>query len=390
MNKCIVIIIISFIFTVSCNKEEHIDPVVIINPERFIKSEIAISEFAESIQYIPLSFTPSINFIIELQIADDHIFLVSGGGNKGEIYKYDFKGNFTGTIGKTGRGPGEYRYGFMFTVDRENERVFVLDKPKILTYSFSGEFLSDLLLADTEPDFDEIRYFNNKLFLFENIKYGNAKYNWVVLNASGNIESFKKNSLPQFKSINAFMDKTVSGFNGKFNYWNKFNDTIFSVDSEGYTAKYLFSQGDYRVTPEVVDNEKYFYANCFRPQNILESEKYLIIKYFMTGREGYSVFNKKENQFKSIEYDLSEKKSKGIINDIDGGLPISPFGYYTKDKSEYIVSWFNVYELKAHIASKAFKNSTPKYPEKKKELERLVSNLDENDNPVLMLVKLKE
>ena len=389
MSKSILIIILYFFFTVSCNNEPG-DSVVIINPERFIKSEIAISEIAESVQYIPLSFTPSINFIIELQIADDHIFLVSGGGNKGEIYKYDFNGNFTGTVGKAGRGPGEYRYGFTFTVDRENERVFVLDKPKILTYSFSGEFISDLLLADPEPDFDAIRYFNHKLFLFENIKYGRAKYNWAVLDASGNIESFKKNSLPQFKSINAFMDKTVSGFNGKFNYWNKFNDTIFSVDSEGYTAKYLFGQGDYRVMPEVVDNEKYFYANCFRPHNILESENYLIIKYFMAGREGYSVFNKKENQFKSIEYDLSEKKSKGFINDIDGGLPISPFGYYTIDKSEYIISWLNAYELKAHVASEYFKNSLPKYADKKKELERLANSLDENDNPVLMIVTLKD
>jgi len=48
------------------------------------------------------------------------------------------------------------------------------------------------------------------------------------------------------------------------------------------------------------------------------------------------------------------------------------------------------YELKAHISTESFKNSTPKYPEKKKELEKLAYSLDENDNPVLMLVKLKE
>ena len=32
----------------------------------------------------------------------------------------------------------------------------------------------------------------------------------------------------------------------------------------------------------------------------------------------------------------------------------------------------------------------PKYPEKKKQLEKLANSLNENDNPVLMLVKLKE
>lgn len=40
--------------------------------------------------------------------------------------------------------------------------------------------------------------------------------------------------------------------------------------------------------------------------------------------------------------------------------------------------------------SNEFINPTSKYPEKKKELERLANSLSENDNPVLMLVKLKE
>jgi len=45
--------------------------------------------------------------------------------------------------------------------------------------------------------------------------------------------------------------------------------------------------------------------------------------------------------------------------------------------------------IKIHVASQEFKNSTPQYPEKKKALEKLVNSIDENDNPVLMLVKLK-
>ncbi len=54
-----------------------------------------------------------------------------------------------------------------------------------------------------------------------------------------------------------------------------------------------------------------------------------------------------------------------------------------------MVIWFEPYQLKMYMASQSFKNSTPKYPEKKKELEKLAASLDENDNPVLMLVKLK-
>ena len=77
----------------------------------------------------------------------------------------------------------------------------------------------------------------------------------------------------------------------------------------------------------------------------------------------------------------------GIKNDIDGGINFMP-RYAVNDT--LIVGWFEAFELKMYVASETFKNSTPKYPEKKEELEKLAASLDENDNPVLMLVKLKE
>ena len=55
-----------------------------------------------------------------------------------------------------------------------------------------------------------------------------------------------------------------------------------------------------------------------------------------------------------------------------------------------LISWIDTIKVKAHVASEAFKNSTPKYPEKKKELEKLANSLKETDNPVLMLVRLKK
>jgi hypothetical protein len=47
------------------------------------------------------------------------------------------------------------------------------------------------------------------------------------------------------------------------------------------------------------------------------------------------------------------------------------------------------FRLKSQVESEACRNFTPKYPEKNKELEELAANLEENDNPVLMLVRLK-
>jgi hypothetical protein len=47
-------------------------------------------------------------------------------------------------------------------------------------------------------------------------------------------------------------------------------------------------------------------------------------------------------------------------------------------------------QIQSLLTKKEFKNSAPKYPEKKKELEKLANSLKETDNPVLKLVRLKK
>jgi hypothetical protein len=80
------------------------------------------------------------------------------------------------------------------------------------------------------------------------------------------------------------------------------------------------------------------------------------------------------------------KPEEGIINDLDGGVNILPL---TIKDDNTIIGWVDAIKLKAHVASETFKKSSPKYPEKKKELEKLASGLKETDNPVLVMVRLK-
>lgn len=89
---------------------------------------------------------------------------------------------------------------------------------------------------------------------------------------------------------------------------------------------------------------------------------------------------------KSIVPDLFCDPGQGLINDLDGGPNILPL---TIKDDNTIVGCVDALQLKNHVSSEAFKNSTPKYPEKKKEPEKLAASLKETDNPVLMLVTLK-
>ena len=78
---------------------------------------------------------------------------------------------------------------------------------------------------------------------------------------------------------------------------------------------------------------------------------------------------------------------QGLTNDLDGGVNFWP---RTIINDSTFVSWIEASKLKEYIASNEFKESNPKYPEKKEELEKLANSLKDTDNPVLMLVRLKE
>jgi hypothetical protein len=125
--------------------------------------------------------------------------------------------------------------------------------------------------------------------------------------------------------------------------------------------------------------------------NIIESDKYLWIGEFKRPKNNVIIVDKKSGE--SIFIEVQEKDENilpGLINDIDGGVNFEPKEYFKENDNEYLVGWTDAYQLKAYSSSESFKNSVPELPEKKKELKKLTNNLNENDNPVLMLVKLKE
>ena len=163
-----------------------------------------------------------------------------------------------------------------------------------------------------------------------------------------------------------------------------YSDTVFTFKKIEFKPAFVLDHGG--TTLSVEARKKIINDKTVREVAFKHSRE---IKLFQFGNYVYSEFIYHDDGFGFIdgESKFLMNLNDGIINDFDGGLNIYP---QTTLDNNTVISWINPLELKAHIASKEFKNSTPKYPEKKKELEQLANNLDENDNPVLMLVKLKE
>ncbi len=126
--------------------------------------------FDES-EMVPLVGVPEGDYltdIVDVEMVDDYFIVSMEGASL--LKKFDRRGNFILAYGANGVGPGEYNETTSFTVDKENDRVFLYDQwqAKVLIFSLDGSYIGDI----SEVSSGYIYYSDDKLYLF---RTGNPK-----------------------------------------------------------------------------------------------------------------------------------------------------------------------------------------------------------------------
>jgi len=375
-----------FLFIIVFSNCSHQEKQIYINPESINKSQVLLSEYIESIQYIPLSFEVPIRSIRAIDIYDNLIFI--GAGLEGMLI-FNKDGSFNKKIGGTGKGPGEYYSVNSFAIDYENRLIYILDAgraAKIMAYNFNNDLIYEFSNLELHGVFQKIALLDNKLYLFEIFVAGSSKYNWAEIDLHGKVISIKKNYIPNINTIATIFINPIYNYQNGIGYWNQYNDTIFRIENGKSSARFFFAKGNFRLPTDNTSNlDKYF-----RVSQILETDKYAWIMEINSPANDVIILDKIKSFSMYVDHEKIKKALHGITNDLDGGLNFIPISYFREKEDEYLIGKNDAYLLRNHVASEEFKNFIPMYPEKKKELERLANSLNENDNPVLMLVKLKE
>jgi hypothetical protein len=376
-SKCLFLLIF-----ISSSCIEKIDSQSIIDPRVFAKNEISLAEIADDIRYIPLDNNIPIGDIVLAKFTKNSIYVkISNIG----LIAFNRDGKMPKKIGSVGRGPGEYLYCTSFDVDEINQTIYIKDMDEIIkVYSKHGNFLRSIPLKHFEPfHFNDILISNSNLFVFEYITMGHGKFNWLVLDTLGKLIKKKENSIPGFRS-GMGADGGIYKFENKIYYWNMYNDTVFSISPDlSYKASYIFPPGDYRMPRSPITDRSGYIV----PRFIFETNRYLMFEYFDKTRFADALIDKSSR--KSFINYLEPDHTGGFINNLDCGTKFRSISYFVENGQEYLIGSVNAFQLKAYVASDVFKNSVPKYPEKKKDLEKMANRLKETDNPILMIVKLK-
>ena len=382
MTDLIKSLLFIFLALVSCDKKDH--KLYEFDPGNLVENKISLNEIADDILYIPLDNSYPVSLIYNYYFINNSIYINTKDVG---ILKYDRKGKLIKKIGTIGRGPGEYSRYTKFTVDNKEETVYVQDSGnRIQVYEGNGNFLRSISIQEYGGNIDLVSFFDSKLFVFNYLSFGDARYNWIVLDTLGNFIKTKERANPIFRSNWNGRSGTYY-VNNSLCYWNVYNDTVYIISSDlNVKASFLISPGEHRIPRAEIDTQKL--PQYILIQSIIETEKYIMIRYFFANEQLFALIEKKS--WKTFICNLDRDNNSGIINNLDGGAEFLPAYYFKENSIEYMIGLLDVFQLKTHVASEAFKNSKPKYPEKKKELEKLANSLQDTDNPVLMLVRLKK
>ncbi len=351
---------------------------------------INLSKFADDIAYVPLDDSISLSGINpnhDPYFINDLIYLYDS--NHG-ILVFTRSGKHLRKIGKKGRGPGEYVFGHTFTVDPTSGSVYVQDLNSIKVYSSSGKYIRSFSVKEFNGSIDFLDFFNNNLFVSFNLQYGNDfKYEWMFLDTLGNIISKKDRSIPIIKS-NFLAGGGTFFHNGNLNLWNNFTDTVITF-SDDFTCNpnFLFATGDFRLPTQYVDDPLKRLPEYTTFQQILETNRYLIVSYdFYRGKNSLVLIEK--GNHKTYLTNWSPEDSGGFLNDLDGGLRFHPNSYLVENGEEYLIELKDAFRIKSYVSSKEFENAIVSDPEKKGTFKKIADSLKETDNPILMIVKLKK
>ena len=377
-----------FIFPQKTLQEQIVK--ITVNPPAQDIGELMLSEVAESVEYVPLQTTDS-NLIGNVNIFDvSSNYIVVLCSKTSIVYLFKRNGEFISQIGSPGLGPEEYppkQVGSLF-IDEDNKQILIqCNSPsRFMIYNLiSGKHEKNISLDESTGKF--LRKQDNAFLVSTKNVDGNVPYVYEIRARDFNLMN------EQIKTV-AFetMGSGKTMFPAPINYEYKgriqtkertLNDTIYGLDKDVILKPiYTLNAGNYEVTTELrgdAVNSFNRIPNYVVFLSIAETKNNLLFSYVYQRKDIFDYYDKTKQK----TYHLSSEK--GIPNDYDGGIDYWP----QRQDNDLWYAFVHAHQFEEQMELQ--KKLTPKGSQQAVEkYNTMLKKLAPDDNPVLVIVKLKE
>ena len=350
---------------------------VVINLAKAISEspkEIMLNELASDIRYVPLETTDDClmnnEFYIMQYTGED---IITSG-----IFHFDKNGKFLNKIGSKGQGPEEYLQGLFAFGDWKNKLLYVQNWTTLTCYGFDGTFVRSV--PTPQLNMGAAGLFDENHILYSNDIYYADKANpiqlYMVDSQNGKTVSKWRGHLEENKKYGMILTSRdfMYNYDNSLFYKPAFENVIFKILSpkkRQLVYKFDCSGKDIDVSADEVDPKKRFqFLSVYWAK---ETAQYLFVNYGMKNISRLGIYDKEKKTFTNVT----------IKDNLAGGYDIHPA--WTSDDNHLLM----VYYAGGLLQDKEKRYSTGLLPERKKELDELLKNIKEDDNPVVILVTLK-
>lgn len=396
--KIILSLLLTIGILISCKNNLIQENTIDISGSLDSKSLQLLSSIADKIEYVKLQSDSScyisrIRFPYpKIQFYNNKIFIADNT----RLLAFSMDGKFITQYGNQGRGPGEYQEITDFAIfpDKDQLVLFSASTQRVLFFSTNGKFLKDMKFELLSNGFSS---FNDKLIFScsRSQRERSGFYTLSVLSEDGEIQKrlIDRKNEKNFKKIGMGVGGShMYTLNNTLNYWDAFYDTIWTISSDfKVISRRSINVGreliPFNYIPEgqsiSIDEMKRYVSF----QYYYETERYMFIELNNKGMQNHIHFDKSTGKSFNLQFKEEPVNANYLSfrNDVDGGFPFWPDGTVTGNK---VFSLLYISRLKNYFSDHPDILENKSNPHNK-ELLNLLEQSKLEDNPILMIVTLK-
>ena len=379
-----------FMFLISCteSKKQTINADLTVIDFEALSEEDLITKNIKNIDFIKLETNDSclIRGIVtlEIDVKRDRIFLLDA--NK-KIFVFDIDGKFLNTIGSIGTGPNEQLSVVDIFLDKENERIGLVDvyRSSFFYYSYSGKFLKEEKIdSEIITCSDRYSYINENTILLTQENSRRSLFNYRIMDIN---ENEYKDWVPFFAVgdiSTIFNNPKINNSDNPILLSSFLSDTIYKYDKVENTIKpsYYFKgklpsackndfDDNYETVIEALSTlrSKGLSAGI---TDLLAIGNYIYFNYSFNGKRQFILYNTLSNIGYCNEVNHDNVYSRWFYRP----LTCTDDAFVSFADPEEILESDNIYEDKYGEVIDINK------------LNLLIRNTDIEDNPILVLYKI--
>jgi len=349
-----------------------------------------LSDFVEDIEYIRPEYPATlVDFIFDISINDNYLLLEV----RGKLLCYTRKGKFIHEIGRRGQGPKEHLGIRSHTLYNDLVAINSNYNRKILWYNTNGDYLHQTPVSNNVYKINLLDTNRIAIHLHHGASMDKPDiFVTGIIDNNGDTIQLKKDKPYYPKGMTP--SPSLWSYNDTIRVLTCINDTVYSVTKNEILPAYIVNFGKYKVTREAFEDVRLLQderSKYIQSLSFCETSRYVLAMFQYDNKRWVAVYDKQATEISawSIKSENVNKygllEGGGWINDIDGGAALIGFNSVSND---YFALNVQPGDLKTQFIENK-KYISVKHPDKQQKLERFIHSLNDDENPIIILYKLK-